>query len=848
MTGVAPGRPAGGEGTALRLDELDAVVSGLGVLTGTARPGQDPGGPHPLAGAVTLLQNLRAAGIAVAVVSARRDCAQALAAAGLAGLVDARVDGQAAAAMGLAGPPDPACFLEAAARLGADPGRAAVAADCVAGVAAGRRGGFGLVAGVAAPGDAAGLAGAGADLVVGGLGDLAATGRGPLADGWHLTYRPAGRAAGAGEGMRETLCTLGNGYFATRGARAEAADDGTHYPGTYLAGVYDRLRSQAAGGSVEHESIVNAPNWLPLSFSAAGGPWLGQPGAAVSAEELRLDLRSGVLLRRFRVTGPGGRRTLVIERRLVSMADPHLAAIRLDLVAENWAGTLRIRSGIDGTCCTDQTAEERLLSHCHLKLAGSGEDPPGGVWLAARTAASGILIAEAARAAAGGASGPGEFRAGARHAGHEWAVEVAEGARCRVEKVAAVYTSKDPAICEPVTAARQAAAEAPGFGELLAAHQAAWARLWWRALTEADAAGQPPGVVNLHLFHLLQVASPHIAGIDAGLGARGLHGEGYLGHVFWDELFVFRFLNLRFPEISRALLAYRYRRLPAARRLARQAGGEGARFPWQSGSDGRDETPVMLFNPRSGRWMPDRSAAQRHVGLAVAYNCWRYFEATGDEEFLRGGGAEVLFGVARHFAQLARFDEALGRWRIRGVMGPDEFHDGYPWASEPGVDDNACTNVLASWVLARAVELAGILDRDQREDVLGRLGIGRADLERFGQASRGLHVPFHGAVISQFAGYERLEPIDLGAYRARYGNIGRLDPLLEAEGDTVRRYQVAKQAELSCSSTCSPPPSSGRSSPASATSSAMHASGAPSPTTAPAPPTARPCRRWCSPG
>jgi trehalose/maltose hydrolase-like predicted phosphorylase len=158
-----------------------------------------------------------------------------------------------------------------------------------------------------------------------------------------------------------------------------------------------------------------------------GGPWLGEPGATICGEELRLDLRAGVLLRRFRVTDPAGRRTCVTERRLVSMADPHLAAIALELVAENWAGTLRVRAGIDGTCCADQTTEARLLSHCHLVIAGSGDGPRGVVWLAARTTQSGVVIAEAARTLVTGAAGPPRLHARGRHIGHEHAVELAEG-------------------------------------------------------------------------------------------------------------------------------------------------------------------------------------------------------------------------------------------------------------------------------------------------------------------------------------------------------------------------------------------------------------------------------------
>ncbi len=749
-------------------------------------------GPHPFPGSVDLLRRLRSHGVATAVVSASRHCAEVLAVAGLDRLVDVVVDGLVGEAMALSSKPDPASYLEAAIRLGADPDRTVVVEDALAGVDAGRRGGFGLVVGVARRDSGAELMAAGADLVVSDLADLELKGTGPLSDGWHLTYQ---LVRDGEEGVRETLCTLGNGYLASRGTRLESRDDGHYYPGTYLAGLYNRLTSTIGSASVEHESIVNAPNFLPLTISANGGPFLGEPGTAVTEEQLRLDLRSGVLARCYRITDDVGRRTRVLERRIVSMAAYHLAAIELQVVAENWSGTLCIRSGIDAAGCADQTTESRLLSHCHLALAGSGEDPPNLIWLAARTTQSDVLVAAAARTTISGESDPRTLRAERAHIEHECVVSLAEGVRCQLEKVVAVYTSKDRAISEPISAARQCATEAPGFAELLAEHRAAWARLWTQAALDVTVADRTRPLVNLHLFHLLQVASPSTTELDAGLGARGLHGEGYEGHVFWDELFVFPVLNVRFPAISRTFLRYRHRRLGAARRLAAQAGESGARFPWQSGSDGRDETPIMLFNPRSGRWMADHSANQRHVGLAVAYNCWRYLEATGDDEFRDEVAAEIIFEVARHFACLASFDEALGHYRIRGVMGPDEFHDGYPDTEETGIDDNAYTNVLASWTLARATELAETLTRERRTGLLGRLRIGEAELARFDEVARGLYVPFHDAVISQFAGYEALKPIDLDAYRARYGNIGRLDLILEAEGDAVRRYQVAKQAD-----------------------------------------------------
>ena len=193
--------------------------------------------------------------------------------------------------------------------------------------------------------------------------------------------------------------------------------------------------------------------------------------------------------------------------------------------------------------------------------------------------------------------------------------------------------------------------------------------------------------------------------------------------------------------------------------------------------------------------MEDRSRYQRHVGLAVGFNFWQYFETTGDQQHLFDVGAEVILNIALYFADLARFDEGLGRYRICGVIGPDEFHDGYPWRSEPGVDDNAYTNIMTAWLLERSIALVDLLRQSGRGELLERIGLGSAELEHFEEVSRKLHVPFIGEVLAQFAGYERLEEIDLEASRTRYGDLGRLDLILESEGDTVRRYQVAKQPD-----------------------------------------------------
>ena len=128
--------------------------------------------------------------------------------------------------------------------------------------------------------------------------------------------------------------------------------------------------------------------------------------------------------------------------------------------------------------------------------------------------------------------------------------------------------------------------------------------------------------LRVHIFHLLQAASVHSVDMDIGVPPRGWHGEAYRGHIMWDKLFIFPYLTLRMPVLTRALLLYRYHRLDEARRMAREAGVRGAMFPWMSGSDGRDESQRIHLNPKSCRWIADNTSRPRRIGAAVAYNVW----------------------------------------------------------------------------------------------------------------------------------------------------------------------------------------------------------------------------------
>jgi len=758
-------------------------------------------GVKPYAAAVELVRCLRAQEIRTGVVSSSVNCAAVLEAAGIADLFDVRVDGLDVGRLGLDGKPAPDAFLEAARRLRAAPSRTVVVEDAIVGVAAGRAGHFGCVIGVDRRGDPHALRAAGADVVVTDLGQVRVAVEPPSA--WSLVFEGFEPAQ---EGIREALCTLGNGYFATRGAVPGTRADGVHYPGTYLAGGYNRLRTDVAGRVIENEDLVNWPDWLALELCIGGEGWLDLRAVRLRSYRQELDLRRGMLLRRVRLEDAAGRCSTLEERRFVSMADMHVAAIELVLTAENWSGTVSVRSSIEGRVVNAGARLYRRFGNRHLEPIAAGPAGAEAVQLMVRSTQSGIRVAQAARTRAWvdgrPVDPPRQVLAEPGHVAHTFDVALGQGEALRLEKVAALYTSRDQAVSECGLAACKAIARAGAFDALAAAHVLAWKHLWRRFDIHMEAAepaftANVPMLLRLNMFHLLQAVSPNSIGLDIGVPARGWTGEAYQGHIFWDELFIFPFFNYRMPEITRSLLMYRFRRLPEARAAAAAAGFAGAMFPWQSGSDGEEETQALNLNPHSDRWVPDNSYLQRHVGSAIVQNVWQYFQVTRDVEFLQSYGAELILDIARFWSSIARLDEARGRYVIRGVMGPDEFHDAYPDAGTPGLDNNAYTNLLAVWVLLRALDVLELLSDVRRAELTTLLGLSAEEFARWDDISRRMFVPLQeDGIVSQFEGYERLRELDLDAYRARYGNIQRLDLILELENDSANRYKVSKQADV----------------------------------------------------
>ncbi len=752
---------------------------------------------------ISFIKALREIGIKTGAVSSSRNGMYILEQTGLKVLFDTIVDGNISQELDLEGKPHPDIFLVAADNMEVRPGNSMIVEDAIAGVEAGKRGNFGLVLGISRSDNEEEMLAHGADIAVHDMEEFSLEDakrwflKELEKDTWNLTYFGFEPEK---ERLREALTTVGNGYFGTRGCfEGEGITDDLHYPGTYIMGLFNKLPTEVHGKTIYNNDLVNLPNWLLLQVRIDGGDYLHLCDLERLEYKHNLDLFNGIMSRSLRVRDDSGRITRIESRRFAGMHDMHLGAIDVVITPENYSGKIELRSSLDGTVINYGVERYRELAKDHLDPV-SEDDLRTGINLTVKTKSSDITVYMTARTrlTAKGADIEAErrFEHYERFAAENFMFQAEENSTYRFEKLVSITTSKDTDIENPEKKSRSILESSASFDEHLEKHKQAWKKLWNVADFIIDGDRFSQETVRLYIFHLLATASPLSTEVDAGMTARGLHGEAYRGHFFWDELFTLPFYNLHLPEIARSFLLYRYRRLDAAREYARSEGYEGAMFPWQSADYGEEESQVLHYNPRSGEWDPDLSRNQRHINIAVAYNVWSYIYCTGDTEFLHDYGFEMLLEICRFWASIARYDGSDGRYHISGVMGPDEFHEKYPGTEEGGFRDNAYTNVMTSWLLHKTLQIYRNVPGNVRAHVSEKIGFSHEEFERWRDIKEKLAVVIDDdEIISQFDGWMDLLELDWDRYRRRYEDIGRLDRILKAEGDSPNKYKAVKQAD-----------------------------------------------------
>ncbi len=295
-----------------------------------------------------------------------------------------------------------------------------------------------------------------------------------------------------------------------------------------------------------------------------------------------------------------------------------------------------------------------------------------------------------------------------------------------------------------------------GYGELLGEHSDAWRRIWDDINFVIEGDPETEKKLLFYAFHLLQLVDEEQEYLM--IPARGLHGIGYRGHVFWDtDLYTLPFYSLLAPWAARKILLYRYAMLDRARENAKINGYRGAMYPWESCDDGVEATPKEIPLDVLGRnkiriWTGEQ---EQHITADVAYAVHMYYEFTCDDKFMENYGLEIIFETARFWASRVEYDEVKDKYVIRNVMGPDEYH--------PNVDNSFYTNIFAKKNLELAVYYYHkALEREEWAHIIKRLEVRPSEVESWRHIAENMYIPCHlNKLCEEFEGYFELKDMVL---------------------------------------------------------------------------------------
>jgi trehalose/maltose hydrolase-like predicted phosphorylase len=565
------------------------------------------------------------------------------------------------------------------------------------------------------------------------------------------------------EASVESRFAVSNGFLGIRGMRATTRGERWVAPArTYVAGLFDTLGTPGAT-----PGLVPAADWLKVRIVLPDGVLVLHPGE-VSSHRMTLDMRRGALLSESRQSGTDG-------------LGMHLRTLRLLSLSERAVGLQLIHLEIEDA--EINITLEALFEGTDLGLVAEQLDQGLGVWHTGHSG-KGLAMATTSSLRIDGRDLP-PAALGALSATWNWRSQ--PGQIVSFERLVAVVRSDAPNR-SPGGAARKILDQArqEGWRSVVAAHEAAWAARWQCSDVEVDGDADAQRALRFATYHLNSAANP--ADERVSIGARALTGDDYHGHVFWDtEIFLLPFYVLTWPEAARALLMYRFHTLDGARAKAAGMGWRGALYAWESTDTGAEMTPEQAVGPDRKVIAIMCGKQEHHISADVAYAVWQYWQATGDEGFLLDAGAEILLETGRFWSSRAELEED-GRRHIRGVIGPDEYHE--------HIDDNAFTNVMARWTIRRALDVVALMRARWPERwtaLAGRLGIDDAETASWLAVAETMTTGLclQTGLFEQFAGYSGLEEIDLATYSGRSVPI---DVVL-GRGRT-QMSQVIKQADV----------------------------------------------------
>ncbi|GCE16607.1 glycoside hydrolase family 65 protein [Dictyobacter kobayashii] len=585
---------------------------------------------------------------------------------------------------------------------------------------------------------------------------------------------------------QETVFTIGNGYFCTRGTFEEGYPHET--PATLLFGVFDSV-------PVSKEELANAPDWIGIQLFVNNERFRLDKGKLL-AYTRSLNLQNGVLTRTVHWESPAGIRVRINSERFASLADEHLGLIRYSVTVDESPKDLPVAISLRANF----NAARGNYDVMHWETTDQGHSSDL-LWLQSETRKTNVTLVQTMSFNADTTAFQKEFVDGDIEPSIRLVGSLNPQESVTTEKTVVMCTSRDSddplksALAHHQKILNTAAEETAGnahnvfiFDYQLQKQDEAWAHFWQQAdiLIEGDDKAQVG--VRYNLYQLRINASDDDSRYS--IAAKGMTGFGYRGHVFHDtEVFMLPFFTYELPHIARNLLLYRYHLLPAARKKAASNGYAGAQYPWESTLNGEETTPPSIVHPETGEVIPVLNGfIELHITSSIAHATWEYWRVTADEKFMRDYGVEMLLSTALFWDSRAEKNEQQNDYTISNVIGPDEWHE--------HVNNNAHTNFMAKYNIKIALEALKWLQKtapSKANALIEQLDLTDERIAHMQDVQEHLRIPQDPVtgLLEQFDGFFKLAKFDQEKYKGRKDSYQGILGVHE-----IQKYQLIKQADV----------------------------------------------------
>lgn len=567
----------------------------------------------------------------------------------------------------------------------------------------------------------------------------------------------------------ETRFTLASGELGLRGSHFEGFIQKT-LPANYMHGIFDK--SEAF-----QRELCNLPNYNLLKIYYKTNPI--SPGIGKISDYIRvLDLKKGILVKRYIQEAFDGRKTLIESIQFLSRNNSRLANLRLILRPLNYSGQFEFENIIDSSVTNFMDFPRFRVKHFEVDKIDSFNS--GGIYSDIRTRDRKHRITVASKIFCKNSSKIKNKSYG-EYAVEFFDISAKENESIIIDKFSTVQNNLTNINTLKVAENVLNKAIEFGFEKEMKLHIRLYENMWKRAFIKIKGDPKLEKAMRFNLFHLMSTPNPKSN--KTNIGAKMIHGEEYGGHAFWDtEIFILPFFINIFPEIAKNLVEYRYQMLDGAIENAKLTAYKGARYPWESADDGTEQCPDYTIEPDGTCYVCTVAEQEIHVSADIIYGGYNYYLRTKDKEYYLQF-LEILAQITRFYISRLEYNLEIDKYELSNITGPDEWHE--------FVKNNFYTNFIVFWVLKLANKLFNKDDKAVKI-IKEKLKLNQDEIKKFEEIALKIKINNTEGLIEQFDGYFSLKDIEI------YEWDNNKMPIMPKEFKNINREEttINKQADI----------------------------------------------------